>query len=233
VVRAAIFDVDGTLLDSNELHVQAWWRAFHDFGIEVALPALRDQMGNGGDRLVATLCSADQAAELSDSLIERHVEIFARDYLHKLRPFPGVRELFERLQGDGVRIALASSAQEWERDRHIEILGIADLLDTCTSGEAAEHTKPAPDIFRAALAGIPGAAAHEAVVLGDSPYDAIAARRAGMQALGLLSGGFSKRQLWDAGAKVVFRDVADLLGVYNATPFGRQSPRAAAGELRA
>jgi HAD superfamily hydrolase (TIGR01509 family) len=224
MVRAAIFDVDGTLLDSNELHVQAWRRAFQDFGIEVGLPALRDQMGNGGDRLVEALCSADQVAKLSNSLIERHVEIFARDYWEKVRPFPGVRELLERLQSDGVRIALASSAQEWERDRHVDLLGIADLLDACTTGEAADDTKPAPDIFQAALAGLDGIAPHEAVVVGDSPYDAMAAQKAGMQALGLLSGGFSKRRLWQAGARVVFRDVAEVLAVYGATPFGRQSP---------
>jgi len=219
--RAALFDVDGTLLDSNELHVKAWRRAFADFDIHISTQQLRGQMGNGGDRVVKALCSPDQAESLGKELIQRHVDIFTRDYLHRVRPFPCVRDLFQRLRDDGVRIVLASSAQQWERDRHIEILGIGHLLDGATTGDEIDHTKPRPDIFHLALRGLPDVSPRQAVVVGDSPYDAQAGRRAGMQVVGVLSGGFEKRVLWDAGARMVFRDLEDLLESYDASPFAQ------------
>jgi beta-phosphoglucomutase-like phosphatase (HAD superfamily) len=89
VIRAALFDVDGTLLDSNEAHVEAWRRAFLDFGMEVSVTALREQMGNGGDRVLRALCSPQQVREFSKALIQRHVEIYNRDYLPMVRPFRG------------------------------------------------------------------------------------------------------------------------------------------------
>ena len=214
MVRAALFDVDGTLLDSNELHVQAWQQALRDYGIEVPREALRQQMGNGGDQLVLAVCGPQRARKLSKKLIERHVEVFARDYIDQVRPFPGVRELFERLRADGVQVALASSAQKWERDRHIELLGIGHLLDGATTGEAIDHAKPCPDVFQTALRSLVNVAPREAVVVGDSPYDALAARSAGMQAIGVLSGGFSARILRAAGARPVLRDLQDLLRGY-------------------
>ena len=152
-------------------------------------------------------------------LVQRHADIFARDYLDSVRPFPGVAELFERLRADGVRIALASSARKWERDRYIARLGVGHLLDAATTGRSAKHTKPQPDVFRAALARLGGVARDEAVVVGDSPYDAQAARRGGMQAIGVLTGGFPKQRLWEAGARMVFRDIEDLLESYEASPF--------------
>ena len=193
-IRAALFDVDGTLLDSNELHVKAWRRAFADFDIPVSLRALREQMGNRGDRLAAALCPPGAADELARKLVQRHSDIFARDYLHRVRPFPGVRRLFNRLRADGVRVVLASS-QEWERDRHIGILGVRGLVE--------EDALAAP---------------RDTIAVGDSPYDALAARQAGMQAIGVLTGSFDKRTLWDAGARYVYRDIADLLERYESSP---------------
>jgi HAD superfamily hydrolase (TIGR01509 family) len=218
-IRAALFDVDGTLIDSNDLHVKAWQRAFASFDIEVSTRALHEQMGNGGDRVVRAFCTPAQARKWGKKLIARHVEIFTRDYIDEVRPFPGVRDLFQRLRADRVRIALASSAQKQERDRHIAMLGIADLLDAATTGQAVEHTKPCPDIFQTALARLGGIAPQAAAVIGDSPWDAIAARSGGMCAIGVLSGGFSRRRLSEAGAKPVFRDVAHLLESYDASPF--------------
>lgn len=218
-LRAALFDVDGTLIDSNESHARAWQRALRDFGIDVSLAAVRQQMGNGGERVVRALCTPGQAHALGKDLVQRHAEIFTRDYLDSVRPFPGVVELFERLRADGVRIALACSARKWERDRYIARLGIGHLLDAATTGRSAKHTKPQPDVFRAALARLGGVARDEAVVVGDSPYDAEAARRGGMQAIGVLTGGFPKQRLWEAGARMVFRDIEDLLESYEASPF--------------
>lgn len=198
MVHAALFDVDGTLLDSNELHVKAWRRAFAAFDIHVSLQALRAQMGNSEDDLVAALLPPGAARGLGRKLVQRHVDIFARDYLPRVRPFPGVRALFERLHADGVRIVLASRAREWERDRQIGILGVRDLIDAATSLD-----KVSP---------------REAVMVGDSPYDARAARRAGMQAIGVLTGGFEKQALWDAGARFVYRDIMDLCDAYQSSP---------------
>lgn len=214
-MQAALFDVDGTLLDSNDMHVEAWGRACSDYGLKVPTDKLREQMGNGGDRLVKALCKPEDAARLAKPLMERHVEIFTRAFLPHVRPFPGVRALFERLHADGVRIALASSAQKWERDRHIEILGVGDLLDTATSGDDAEPSKPAPELFQAALARLGNVAPRDAIAVGDSIYDALAARRAGLRAVGVTTGSFNERRLREAGAWLVFRDVADLLGNYD------------------
>jgi HAD superfamily hydrolase (TIGR01509 family) len=216
MIKAAIFDVDGTLLDSNDLHVQAWQRSFADFGIVVPATKLHEQMGNGGDQVVKAFCSPDQVDELCKALIERHIEVFTRDFIDKVRPLPKVRELFEMLHVHGVRIALASSAQRWERDHYVKLLGVGHLLDSKTTADSAEHPKPSPDIFQAALAKLDGVAPREAVVVGDSPWDAIAARKAGMYALGVLSGGFEERKLREAGVAAVFRDVAHLLEHYEA-----------------
>lgn len=214
-MKAALFDVDGTLLDSNDMHVEAWGRAFSYYGLKVPTEKLREQMGNGGDHLVKALCKPEDAARLAKPLIERHVEIFTRAFLPHVRPFPGVRALFERLHADGVRIVLASSAQKWERERHIEILGVRDLLDAATSGEAAEESKPAPDVFQAGLQRLGNVAARDAIAVGDSTYDALSARRAGMRAVGVTTGSFNERRLREAGAWLVFRDVADMLENYD------------------
>jgi HAD superfamily hydrolase (TIGR01509 family) len=233
MIRAALFDVDGTLLDSNDLHIKAWQRAFEDLGIAVPLEALADQMGNGGERLVKALCTPEQSRKCAKALIERHVEIFNRDYLKRVRPFPTVRPLFERLREDGIRIALASSARTEERDKHVEMLGIGDLLDAATDGEMLDESKPCPDVFEAALARLGGIAPATAVVIGDSPYDMEAARRGGMQAIGVESGSFAPPRLLEAGASRVFRDVGDLLERYGETGFWRRvrdsNPRALAG----
>jgi len=231
-IRAALFDVDGTLLDSNALHIEAWRRAFAQFDIGVSRRALQAQMGNGGDRLVRALCAPQQAERIGPRLIQRHVEIFTRDYLDQVRPFPGVRSLFERLRSDGVQVALASSARQSERNRHIEILGVADLLDGATNGQAIEKAKPNPDVFQCALATLYGVRTEEAIVVGDSPWDALAAARAGMQTIGVLSGGFSKPRLWEAGARFVYLDVAELLASIDGSPFGRRERSVPAATCR-
>jgi len=215
-VRAALFDVDATLLDSNDMHIEAWGRAFRDFDLDIPTDKLREQMGNGGDRVVKALCRPQDAARLSKALIERHVEIFTRAFLPHVRPFPGVRPLFERLHADGVRIVLASSARPAERDRHIEILGVGDLRDAASSGEDADHTKAAPDVFQAALARLKNVAPRAAIAVGGSIYDAVAARRAGLCPVGVLTGSFGERRLREAGASLVFRDIAHMLENYDA-----------------
>ena len=224
MIRAALFDIDGTLVDSNDLHVQAWQRAFRHYGKEISAEAIHHQVGKGGDQLLPVFLSPDEVKRFGEALRDHRAEIFARDYLPHVQPFPGVRPLFERLRAEGIAIALASSSPEHEVDAHTARLGVADLLAAATSADDAEHSKPCPDIFAAAAARI-AVAPSAALVVGDTPYDGLAARRAGMRMIGVLSGGFPETELRDAGAIEIYRDVADLVARYDATVFARERPR--------
>ena len=218
MIKAAIFDVDGTLVDSNDLHVEAWREAFRHYGKEVHFEEVHDQIGKGGDQLMPAFLSRREVDKFGADLERLRGELFTHDYLPGAAPFPKVRELFERLKRDGVRIALASSAKEQELEGHQQKLHIEDLVDASTSADDADHSKPCPDIFLAALARLDDVAPEEAIVIGDSPYDAQAAARAGMKTIGLLSGGFSEERLRASGAIDVYQDVADLLEHYERSP---------------
>jgi HAD superfamily hydrolase (TIGR01509 family) len=221
--------VDGTLVDSNELHVEAWREAFRRYGKELAFEEVHGQMGKGGDQLMPVFCSEEELDEFGDELERHRVELFAGRYLPRVRPFPRVRELFERLKADGLQIALASSAKEEELEQHKKSLRVEDLLEAATSADDAERSKPHPDIFQAALAGLRGVAPAEAVVVGDTPYDVQAAAKAGMRTVGLLSGGFDGEALRGAGAVAVYRDVSDLLDNYDESPLAKGAADAARG----
>jgi HAD superfamily hydrolase (TIGR01509 family) len=144
--------------------------------------------------------------------------LFKERYLHRIKPFPGVRELFQRVIADGKAIALASSAKEDELAQYKKIANIADLIDVETSSDDAEKSKPHPDIFRAALAKLDIAEPGRVLVVGDTPYDAEAAARAGLRTVGLLCGGWSEDELRWAGCVAVFRDPADILARYAESP---------------
>lgn len=222
LLKAVIFDVDGTLVDTNALHVAAWQDAFRHFGKEVAREALQAQMGKGGDQLMPVFWSDEELRRIGDDLQRLRVEIFMGNYLPCARPFSGVRALFERLKTDGRRIALASSAKDPELQHHLKVLGIEELVDAATSADSAAHSKPCPDIFQAALGRLAGISVREAIVVGDSPYDALAASRAGMRAIGLLCGGFSRTDLLNAGALAVYRDISELLQRYECSPLAEE-----------
>ena len=142
---------------------------------------------------------------------------------HQARPFPGVRELFEHIRAAGQRAVLASSGTGDEVHRYQEIAGIADLIDSATSSDDAERSKPFPDIFQAALAKLEPLGPDEAVVIGDTPYDAEAARQAGMTSVGVLCGGFPEEALRSAGCIAVFEGPGDLLKQYDRSPLGRSA----------
>lgn len=215
MIKAVIFDVDGTLVDSNDLHVEAWQVAFKGCGKEVTYEELHEQMGKGGDQLMPVFCSREELDKFGEKLERSRSELFASVYLPRVRPFPKVRELFERIKADGLAIALASSATEEELARHKQSLRIEDLLEAATSADDAERSKPHPDIFQAALSGIGHVKPEESIVVGDTPYDVIAAAKAGMRTIGLLSGGFTEEALRSAGAVEIYRDVADLLAHFD------------------
>lgn len=229
-IKAVIFDVDGTLVDSNDMHVEAWREAFRHYGKELTFDDVHGQIGKGGDQLMPVFCTAEELERFGEALERRRVELFTRDYLPRVRPFPRVRELFERIKADGLQIALATSASEEELERHKKNLRIADLLEAAASADDAQRSKPHPDIFRAALAGLKGIAPQEAVVVGDTPYDVEAAAKAGMRAVGLLSGGFPEDVLRAAGAVAIYRDVSALLDNYDDSPLAKDRAKAARRE---
>ena len=220
--KAVIFDVDGTLIDSVDLHAKAWQDAFREFGREVAFDKLRGQIGKGGDQLLPVFLSKDEVDAIGKALNERRSEIFKQRYLPGIKPFPMVRELLERVKADGTKIALASSAKQDELEAYKKAAHIEDLLQAETSTDDAEKSKPNPDIFQAALQRLGGMDPAQVVVIGDTPYDAEAAGKAGLRSIGVLCGGWPEDALKRAGCIATYRDPADLLAQYDASPLARQ-----------
>ncbi len=208
--NAVIFDVDGTLVDSVDLHARAWSEAFHQFGYDVTPAQARTQIGKGGDELLPVFLPPADLARIGDALKEWRGQHFRDNYLGEVRGFPGVRTLFEALLAQGTRIGLGTSAQSAELTELKQAAGIADLDLGEVSSKDANRSKPHPDIFQVALQRLDATPA-ETIVVGDSPYDAEAASKAGMQSIGLLCGGFPKDDLDRAGFIALFRDPADLL----------------------
>jgi len=215
MVRAVIFDVDGTLVDSVDLHAKAWQEAFQHFGKQVAFEAVRSQIGKGGDHLMPEFLPREQIERQGKEIEQYRTNLFKRQYMPLVKPLPGVRQLFQRLRDDGRQIALASSAKGDELETYKRIANISDLLDTETSSDDAQQSKPDPDIFQAALHRLHDAPPADAVAIGDSPYDAEAAGKTGLRTIGVLSGGFPEDRLRRAGCAEIYRDVAHLLQHYN------------------
>ncbi len=222
MIEAVIFDVDGTLVDSVDLHAQAWKEAFKQFGKDVPYQQVRRQIGKGGDQLLPVFFSTEELESFGQELEEYRSKIFKRDALSRVRAFPSVRELFERIKQNGKRIALASSAKEDELKVYKKIANIEDLVEEETSADDADKSKPHPDIFVAALQRV-GAKPERVAVVGDTPYDAEAARKAGIKyIIGLLSGGFPEADLRAAGMCEIYQDPADLLEHYEESVIGRK-----------
>ncbi len=217
-MRAAIFDIDGTLLDSVDLHAAAWVAAFRHFGVETEPAAVRRQIGKGGDLLMPVFLPRERCAREGAEIEAYRSDLFKRDYLSRVRPFPAVRPLFERLRAAGLAVALASSGKKDEVAHYQEILGIADLVAVATSSDDADRSKPHPDIFAAVLERL---GTGDAIAVGDTPYDAEAAGKAGIATIGVLCGGFPEADLSAAGCIAIYRDPQDLLDGFDASPFVR------------
>jgi HAD superfamily hydrolase (TIGR01549 family) len=217
MIKAVIFDIDGTLVDSVDLHAQAWKETFKEYGKDIPFQQVRRQIGKGGDQLMPVFFSREELDEFGEEMEEHRSELYKREFLPRVRPFPMVRELFERVRADDKRIALASSAKEDELAAYKKIARIEDLVEEETSADDAERSKPHPDIFQAALVGLGDISANEAVVIGDTPYDAEAAGKLKLRTLGLLCGGFPERELRAAGCIEIYDDPADLLSRYDET----------------
>ena len=221
MIKAVIFDIDGTLINSVDLHANAWIEALKHFGHEIAFHDLRSQIGKGGDQILHGLLPPELIEQHGEEIKDFRADLFKRSYLPQVRAFPGVRQLFEHIRAAGQRAVLASSGNADEVEQYKEIAGIADLIDSATSSDDVERSKPFPDIFRAALAKLQGLSSDEAVVIGDTPYDAEAARNANMKSIGVLSGGFPEQALRDAGCIAIYRGPEDLLQHYDSSPLVR------------
>src|SRR3984893_15429243 len=209
-LKAMIFDLDGTLVDSNELHVEAWERAFRHFGKAFTVEELRKQIGKGSDQYLPEFLTAEEIERFGKELDIYRSDLFKNEYLRRVKPFPQVRELFECLQRDGKRIVLASSGKKPEVMHYIKLLRIKNLIESETTAEDAESSKPAPDIFVAAVRKL-GVLPKEAIVAGDTPFDMEAARKAHLKSIAFLCGGPDKETLKNSGPLAIYRDPADLL----------------------
>jgi HAD superfamily hydrolase (TIGR01549 family) len=214
-VLAFIFDIDGTLVDSNELHVDSWDRAFRRFGKEFPREQLRGQIGKGSDQYLPEFLTPDEMRRFGKELDEYRSEVFRKEFLPKVRPFPKVRELFQRIHDDKKRIVLASSGKKADTEYYVDLLKVGDLIDGCVSGDDTDSSKPAPDIFAASLKKLGGISPADAVTLGDTRFDIEAAKKAGLKTIAFLCGGTSKPMFREAGAIAIYRDPADLLADYD------------------
>ncbi len=218
MLKAAIFDVDGTLIDSVDLHAKAWQDALRDYGHEISFDDIRSQIGKGGDQLMPMFLSEGELEAKGEELEKHRVQVLKERYLPQIKPFPMVRGLLQRIQADGTKVALASSAKQDELQTYKEAAHIEDLLEAETSSDDTEASKPDPDIFLAALKHLGGISADQAIVIGDTPYDAEAAGKAGLRTIGLLCGGWSAEELTRVGYVATFKDPADLLAQYDTSP---------------
>jgi HAD superfamily hydrolase (TIGR01509 family) len=221
MIRAVIFDVDGTLIDSVDLHAAAWVEALRHFGIEVPFGDMRHEIGKGGDQLLPLFVPKERLEHEEDTISDFRSDLFKRAYLPRVQPFPGVPALFQKIRSAGKTIALASSGKADEVEKYAMLAGVTDLIDVSTSADDAERSKPQPDIFEAALAKLAPTPAEDCIVIGDTPWDVIAAKRANLRCVGMLSGGFPEEELREAGAVAIYRDPEDLLMSYDASPLAQ------------
>ena len=222
MLTAVIFDVDGTLIDSVDLHAKAWQDAFLEFGHDFEFKAIRDQIGKGGDQLLPVFLKPEEINRRGSDLEKRRGDILKERYLPEIKAFPEVTDLFRRLRTDGVKIVLASSAKADELKTYKNIAGIEGLTDAETSSDDAEKSKPHPDIFQAAMKKLGGIGESDVIVVGDTPYDAEAAGKAALRTIGFLCGGFPEHDLRKAGCFEIYDGPADLLARYEESAFARR-----------
>jgi HAD superfamily hydrolase (TIGR01509 family) len=229
VTPAVLFDIDGTLVDSNYLHVHAWYRAFHDAGVDVEAWRIHRSIGMDGTTLVSML--ADQADDDTRSRAKDLHSRYYKDTVPLLRPLPGARDLLRRVDTLGLQVVLATSAPEDELEILRKVLDSDELISAVTSSKDVDTAKPKPDIIQVALDRA-GVDADHAVFLGDTVWDVEACERAGVPTIAVLSGGVSRGELETAGAQRVFEDAADLLDHLDSTSIGRLAEAAPTSDHR-
>jgi len=209
-----LFDVDGTLVDTNYLHVLAWWQAFRSQGHLVSMTDLHRTVGQGSDQFVASILGHDD-----DQVADAHSDFYG-PWKHQLAAFPGAADLLRTTKKTGLSVVLATSASEAEAEHLTAAIGADDAIDVVTTKGDADASKPDPDIVHTALNKANLRADH-ALFVGDTVWDIEAAKRAGVRCVCVLSGGISAADLRDAGAIAVYRDVAHLLHDFDSSPLAQ------------
>ena len=211
---AAILDIDGTLVDTNFHHAIAWYRAFRQHEIVLPIWRIHRHIGMGGDQLIAALCDDETEEEKGDD-IRAAEKVLYFELITQVEPLAGSRELIEELKARRHSVVLASSAKEEEVEHYLDLLDARELADDWTMSDDVESTKPQPDLVQAAL---DKAGTDEGVMVGDTTWDCEAAKRAGVPAVTVLTGGFSEAELRDAGAVAVYHSIEELRGALDETP---------------
>ena len=211
---AAILDIDGTLVDTNYHHTIAWYRAFRQNDVVLAMWRIHRHMGMGGDQLVESLCGEQVEEEKGDD-IRAAEKVLYGELIDEVMPLEGARGLVEDLKQRGRTVVLSSSAKAEEVEHYVELLDARELVDDWTTSADVEATKPEPDLIQA---GVERAGGGDAVMIGDSTWDCEAAKRAGLQTIAVLTGGFSEAELRESGAVAVYRSIGELRESLDETP---------------
>jgi HAD superfamily hydrolase (TIGR01549 family) len=216
VPPAAILDIDGTLVDTNYHHTIAWYRAFRQHGIVLPIWKIHTHIGMGGDQLVASLTDEETDEEKGDDIRSAEKALYMA-LIEEVEPMAEAREFVVDLKERGHTVVLASSAKADEVEHYLDLLDVREVADAWTTSADVESTKPEPDLVKAAMekAGDDGA-----VMVGDTPWDIEAARKADVPTVAVITGGFSRAELEEAGAAVVFESVAELRSRLSETPLG-------------
>jgi HAD superfamily hydrolase (TIGR01509 family) len=213
----AVLDIDGTLVDTNYQHALAWYRAFRRHGIILPIWRVHRHIGMGGDQVVKALTDERTERELGDQIREAEGELYF-EMIEEVEPMDRSRELIEELRRRGHAVVLASSAKEKEVEHYLDLLDARELADSWTTSADVEATKPEPDLVKAALARVDGDDG-EAVMVGDTPWDVRAAKKAGVDTVAVRTGGFGVDELRESGAVAVFESVAELCAGLDGTAF--------------
>ena len=211
-----ILDIDGTLVDTNYQHALAWYMASRQHGLHLPVWQIHRHIGMGGDQLVTAVAGEDAEREHGDAVRAAH-DVLYLAAIQTTSVFDGARKLLEVLKADGRRLVLASSAKEQEVAHYLDLLDARQLADGWTTSGDVDSTKPQPDLVLAALEKLDG---RDAVMVGDTPWDVEAAARAGIDTVAVLTGGFSRAELEQAGAVAVFESIAELRDNLGDTPLG-------------
>jgi HAD superfamily hydrolase (TIGR01549 family) len=215
VARAALLDLDGTLVDANYQHALAWYRAFRRFEITLPMWRLHRHIGMGGDQYVAAVAGDDAERDRGDALRDGHDEEFKR-LRDECAPLEGAHDLLVELKRRGYVVVLASSSNEDDLDHFLGVLDARDVIDGYTTADDVQRTKPHPDVVQAALE---KAGTNEGAMIGDSRWDIEAAGNAGLETVCVITGGWSEQELRDAGASAVYDSIPALIRSLDDTPF--------------
>jgi HAD superfamily hydrolase (TIGR01509 family) len=219
LLQGVIFDIDGTLVDSNDAHAQSWVDTFVEAGYDVPFETVRPLIGMGGDKLLPKTIGIRHDSEEGKKLGKRRSEIFRKKYLPTLRPLDGSRALVQRIRSDGLTPIVATSAKEEELTGLLKAAEVADLMEEKATASDAKRSKPDPDIVEAAIEES-GIAARSLIMIGDTPYDIEAAGKAKVRIIAFRSGGWSDDAL--GGAKEIYDGPADLLANYETSLIGQE-----------